>query len=94
LPFRAGGGTIGPGRQVRAGTAGRKKGGFMCLSKVYADTREEQKLLLEEASRLGFDGETVRIESLFGENREMKGYLISEVDLTENYVILRKKEGE
>ena len=69
------------------------KGGIMCLSKVYLEERKDGKLLLEEAGHVDFDGENVRVSSLFGENKELKGYYINEVNLMENYVILQRKEG-
>ena len=65
----------------------------MCLSNVYLEEREDGKLLLEEAGHVDFDGKNVRVSSLFGESEELEGYYISEVDLIDNYVILRKRKG-
>ncbi len=65
----------------------------MCLSSVYLEEREDEKLLLKEAGHVDFDGKTVRVTSLFGKNEELAGYYISEVNLIDNYVILQKREG-
>jgi predicted RNA-binding protein len=65
----------------------------MCLSNVFLERKEDGCMLLEEASHVDFDGETVRVSSLFGEKRELRGYRIREVNLTDNYVILQKMEG-
>ncbi len=65
----------------------------MCLSKVYVEEKDDEKLLLEEASHVTSDGQGVRVGSLFGENRKLEGYHINEVNLMENYVILRKEKG-
>ena len=63
----------------------------MCLSNVYLDEKEQDKLVIEEAEKVSTDGEKVHIRSLMGESKKLEGYYISEVDLIENYVILKKK---
>jgi len=65
----------------------------MCLSNVYLDEREQDRLLLEEVEHLISDDQGVRVRALLGESRAMKGCYISEVNLMENYVILRKRQG-
>ena len=65
----------------------------MCLSNVYLDKREEDRLLIEEVEHLISDDEGVRVRALLGGSRAMKGYYIHEVNLMENYVILQKRQA-
>ena len=63
----------------------------MCLSNVYLDAKEQDKLLLEEAEKVSADGEKVHVRSLFGESKMVEGYYINEVDFIRNYMVLKKK---
>ena len=65
----------------------------MCLSTVYIEEKTQDKLVLEEARQVSADGENVQVRTLFGESKSLEGYCISEVNLMENYVILRKSGG-
>jgi predicted RNA-binding protein len=65
----------------------------MCLSNVYLEEKKQDKLLIEEARGVSADDETVHVRSLMGERKDLEGYYISEVDLIENYMILKKKQG-
>ena len=62
----------------------------MCLSNVYIEEKTQDKLVLEEAEQVKVDGEYIQVRTLFGESKRLEGYYISEVNLMENYVILRK----
>ena len=64
----------------------------MCLSNVYLEEKKQDKLVIEEAEQVSADDKTVHVRSLMGESKDLGGYYISEVDLIENYVILKKKQ--
>ena len=65
----------------------------MCLSNVYLEKKEQNKLVIEEADQVTSDGEDVHVKALFGESKKLEGYYISEVNFMENYVILQQKRG-
>jgi predicted RNA-binding protein len=64
----------------------------MCFSNVYVKERHEGNLILEEASRVVVNDGVVEVSTIFGEKKSFKGFSIYEVNLLENYVILRSKE--
>jgi len=64
----------------------------MCLSNVYVNEKEEGKLVVEEAARITSDNQGVEVETLLGESRKLDGYHIWQVDLMDNYVILRENK--
>jgi predicted RNA-binding protein len=64
----------------------------MCFSNVYLKERHEGNLILEEASRVVVNDSVVEVSTIFGDKKSFKGFSIYEVNLLENYVILRGKE--
>jgi predicted RNA-binding protein len=66
----------------------------MCLSRVYLKEREDGNLMAEEVAKVIDDHGTIRINTIFGEEKELNNYFIKEVNLTESYLILRGKEEE
>lgn len=65
----------------------------MCLSKVFLDTKQEENLIAEEVAHIVEKGGAVELSTLFSQKQRMEGYGIGEVNLTENYIILRKHES-
>lgn len=65
----------------------------MCLSTVYIREDKKESVVIEEASRVEatIDG-NVMIDTLFGERKSLKGYIITEVNFLKNYLILQRKE--
>ena len=61
----------------------------MCLSKVYL-RREE--IVAEEAANVIDSSGTIEINSIFDENKKVKGYFIKEVDFINNRTILSKRK--
>ncbi len=66
----------------------------MCLSKVYLKQRNEDNLVVEEAANVVDNNGTIKINTIFGEEEKLKGYFIKEVNLTESYLVLSKREEE
>lgn len=66
----------------------------MCLSRVYLKKRDDGNLMAEEVAKVIDDHGTIRINTIFGEEKELNNYFIKEVNLTESYLILRGKEEE
>ena len=64
----------------------------MCFSNVYMRERNEENLILEEASRVLVKDGIVTVSTIFGDEKSFKGFSIYEVNLLENYVILRGGE--
>ena len=62
----------------------------MCLSTIYLDKKDPKHVLAEEASSVTAHGNTVKIATLFGEPRTVKGYAPGEINLLEHYVVLVK----
>ncbi len=58
----------------------------MCMTKAYLDAGGERELLLEDVSRIEIDGPRVRVETLFGETRELEAQ-IKEIDFQSGSVI-------
>jgi len=66
----------------------------MCLSAVYTEEVGESSVIVEEASSvIASDDGSVKISTLFGEEKHMKGYLIKEVNLLKNYIVLEQRGG-
>ena len=63
----------------------------MCMSNVYLRERDEGSLIVEDASRVIESNGMVEVATLFGEEKSFKGYSINEVNLLENYIILKLK---
>jgi predicted RNA-binding protein len=61
----------------------------MCLSAVYIKEKADDNLVLEEVSRVSVDGGTVTVGSIFGEQKELTECRIAEVNLSDNYIILK-----
>ena len=63
----------------------------MCLATVYLDEKSDDKVVLSDVAALYADGPRVVIQTLFGEAKSIEGYMIGEINLTDNFVILRKE---
>ncbi len=64
----------------------------MCLSKVFVKSVDENSVIVDEASKIVCRNDAVEINTLFGEKKVLKGYVIKEVDLIKNQVILGERE--
>ena len=62
----------------------------MCLSAVYTEPKEESTVVVEEAARVTAANGRVEISTLFGETTVLEGYVVREVDLLKNYIVLGK----
>jgi predicted RNA-binding protein len=62
----------------------------MCLSTVYLDMKDPGHVFLEEASSITVDGGSVRVSTLFGEQKTAAGYIPGEVNLLEHFVVLTR----
>ena len=65
----------------------------MCLSKVYLDERQDEKLIAEDVAQVVEKNGAVELSSLFSETKHVESCCIGEVNLTENYVVLKKGGG-
>jgi predicted RNA-binding protein len=64
----------------------------MCLSCIYTDEKTDENCIMEEAALVEKKGNTVEISNLFGEEKHVRGYSVSTVDLMKNYVLLKKED--
>jgi len=65
----------------------------MCLSRVYLNKKGKNNLLIEEVSNVAEKNGVIEVSTVFGDTRKLKGYVVKEVDLTENYLVLRRKKN-
>ncbi len=63
----------------------------MCLSNVYFNNRDDGSLVGEEVLSVVDSDGSVSVKTLLGDSKEYKGYVISEVNFSENYIILSEK---
>jgi len=56
--------------------------------------RDEDNLMVEEVAKVVDENGTIRINTVFGEEKELKDYFIKEVNLTESYLVLKSKGEE
>jgi len=63
----------------------------MCLSNIYLNKKEEERLFIEEASQVIADKQGVQVDTLFGDIKHLEDYVIKEVNLMENYIILGRR---
>ncbi|MBW1882474.1 MAG: CooT family nickel-binding protein [Deltaproteobacteria bacterium] len=61
----------------------------MCMVKAYIDAGSERELLLEDVSKVEIQGKQIRVETLFGEARELQA-VIREIDFQGGSIILEK----
>ena len=64
----------------------------MCLSTVYMGTRSDENVVVKEASGVSETAQGVEVSTLFGERRTIDACSIGEVNLLDNYVVLKRKE--
>lgn len=64
----------------------------MCLSRVYYNEKKEELLIMEEVSQVFENNGIIKINTIFEKGKELRGYSIKEVNLIENYIILKKNE--
>ena len=65
----------------------------MCLSRIYAKDIDRDTLIVDNAASVINNDDVITVSTLFGSEKELKGYFISEVNLVENYILLKPKEG-
>ncbi len=63
----------------------------MCLSRVYLSKGDEEDLLLEEVSGIKDENGIIKVDTIFGEVKKVKGHFIKEVNFLDNRLILGKK---
>ena len=65
----------------------------MCLSRIYIKDKDRDALVVDEAARVINNDGIITVSALLGEEKDLEGYYINEVNLVENYIILKPKEG-
>ena len=65
----------------------------MCLSKIYVKDTDKNTLVVDDAAIVINNDGVITVSTLFGKEKELKGYFINEVNLVENYILLKSKEG-
>jgi len=64
----------------------------MCLSKIYIKDTDKDALVVDNAANVISHDGVITVSTLFGKEKDLKGYFISEVNLVENYILLKPKE--
>ena len=65
----------------------------MCLSKIYIKDTDKDTPVVDDAARVINNDGVITVSTLFGKEKELEGYFINEVNLVENYIILKSKGG-
>ena len=65
----------------------------MCLSKIYIKDTDKDTPVVDDAVRVINNNGVITVSTLFGKEKELEGYFINEVNLVENYIILKSKGG-
>ena len=63
----------------------------MCLSKIYIKDNDKDTPVVDDAASVINNDEVITISTLFGKEKKLEGYFINEVNLVENYILLKKK---
>lgn len=63
----------------------------MCFSTVYLGNKSEGNLVLEDVARVRVSDGSIQVSNILGEEKHFAGYSIDEVNLMENYVILKER---
>jgi len=61
----------------------------MCLAKAFLKDNDERELVLEDVALIEIDDETLRLSTIFGEQKELQG-VIKEVNFEDSSVILAR----
>ena len=64
----------------------------MCLSKIYIKDTDKNILVVDEAARVVNNDGVITISTLLGNEKELKGYLVKEVNLVDNFILLKPEE--
>ena len=64
----------------------------MCLSRIYIKDTGKDTFVADDAASVINNKGVITVNTLLGDQKELKGYFISEVNLVENYIILKPKE--
>ena len=62
----------------------------MCLSTLYDGVVDKGKVLMEDASHITVRGGKVMIMDILGDEKELEGYEVEELDFLKHYAILKK----
>jgi len=65
----------------------------MCLSRIYIKDTDKDSLVVDDAASVINNDGVITVSTLLGKEKELKGYFVSEVNLVENYILLKSKEG-
>ena len=65
----------------------------MCLSKIYVKDIDRNNLVVDDAASVINNDGVITVSTLFGKEKKLEGYFINEVNLVENYILLKPKEG-
>ena len=61
----------------------------MCLAKAFLKVSGERELVLEDVALIEIDNKTLRLSTIFGEQKEIQG-VIKEVNFEDSSVILAR----
>ena len=65
----------------------------MCLSRIYIQDTDKDTPVVEDAASVRSNDGVITVSTLLGDEKELKGYYINEVNLVENYLVLKPEEG-
>lgn len=65
----------------------------MCLSTMYDGTIDQGKIIMEDAAHVTIKGGKIVIMDILGDEKEIDGYEIEELDFMKHYAVLKKLDA-
>lgn len=62
----------------------------MCLSTLYDGATDQGKVIMEDAARVTVNGKKITVMDILGDEKEIEGYEIEELDFLKHYAVLKK----
>ncbi len=65
----------------------------MCLSTLYEGEIDPSKVIMEDAAHVSVKDGRIVVMDILGEEKELEGYEIMDLDFMKHYAVLKKKGG-
>ncbi len=65
----------------------------MCLSTMYDGTIDQGKIIMEDAAHVTVKDGKIVIMDILGDEKEIDGYEIEELDFMKHYAVLKKLDA-
>ncbi len=66
----------------------------MCLSTLYEGQIDPSKVIMEDAAHVTIRDGKIMVMDILGDERELEGYEIKDLDFMKHYAVLEKRSEE